>query len=192
MSRPPGRLRSFLIERRLYLSCFFHHVPLNRSALSPRPDGPQSSPASFCYSACPLPFSAWPSALVPAAAFGHAVLVGRCAAPLGSVPSLLPSIPPPPRSVLIICHATLALQANSHWFPFLSWPALICDATAVPLTRLIGHCPLRFQLPSLLPLSLSFSLYLSLFIFLSLSLSLVSPLPTPLKLVPLRHPPPVV
>lgn len=165
MQRPPCRFRSFLIERRLSLSLSFSLVfsisslrtagllHLGRTVLSLVP--PASTTLSVLY-LFPPRRQRW----FPAAAFGHAVLVGRCTAPLGSVPSLLPSIPPPPRCVLIICHATLALQANSHWFPFLSWPALICDATAVPLTRLIGHCPLSFQLLPL-PLSLSFSFTLS-------------------------------
>lgn len=88
---------------------------------------------------------------------------------LYSVPLSLPlrRLYSPPLSVLIICHGTLILQGNSHWFPFLSCPALICYATAVPLTRLIGHCPPSFQLPSLL-------------------------LPFSPNLVPLHHPPPVV
>lgn len=88
---------------------------------------------------------------------------------LYSVPLSLPlcCLYSPPLSVLIICYGTLILQGNSHWFPFLSCPALICYATAVPLPRLIGHCPLSFQLPSLL-------------------------LPFSLNLVPLHHPPPVV
>lgn len=88
---------------------------------------------------------------------------------LYSVPLSLPlcCLYSSPLSVLIICYGTLILQGNSHWFPFLSCPALICYATAVPLTRLIGHCPLSFQLPSLL-------------------------LPFSLNLVPLHHPPPVV